>query len=141
MQRVRENDLATGRAGWPMPRLPMLLIALAVAGTATARQSQPAAATDGTRAGTNTTNRATDRATYRVINLGPGLLATLPRINAGGQVAFSMQADAGAVGYFYDGSSVQDIGTLGGETLANDLNDLGQVTGSSFTAGGVQHAF
>jgi probable HAF family extracellular repeat protein len=140
MQRVRENDLATGRAGWPLARLPLLLIALAVAGTAAAQQSQPlqpAGETDGTRAGTNTTNRAT----YRVINLGPGLLATLPRINAGGQVSFSMQADAGAVGYFYDGSSVQDIGTLGGETLANDLNDLGQVTGSSLTAGGVQHAF
>jgi probable HAF family extracellular repeat protein len=123
MQRVRE----------------MLLVALAVAGTAAAQQAQPsqspqpAAKTDGTHVGTNTT--------YRVINLAPGLLATLPRINARGQVSFSMQADAGAVGYFYDGSSVQDIGTLDGETLANDLNDLGQVTGSSLTAGGVQHAF
>jgi len=136
MQRVRKNDLAAGRPGWPLPRLRMLLIALAVAGTAAAqqaRQSQPAGETDGKHAGTSPT--------YRVINLAPGLLATLPRINAGGQVAFSMQADAGAVGYFYDGSSVQDIGTLGGETLANDLNDLGQVTGSAVTAGGVQHAF
>lgn len=136
MQRVRENDWPAGRAGWPQPRLPMLLIALVVAGTTAAQQeqqSQPSGDTAGTRIGTNTT--------YRVINLAPGLLATLPRINAGGQVAFSMQADAGAAGYFYDGSSVRDIGTLGGETLANDLNDLGQVTGSSVTAGGVQHAF
>jgi len=137
MHRVRRNDMPAKRAGRQLPRLSCLLIALAAAGTAAAQQTQqaqPDGAVDNSYGSTRTT--------YRVINLAPGLLASLPRINARGQVSFSMQADSGAVGYFYDGSSVRDIGTLGGgETLAADLNDLGQVTGSSLTAAGAQHAF
>ena len=129
MQRVRGNDL---------PRLTLLLMALVAAATAattvTAQETQPSGTADSKHGSTYTT--------YRVVNLAPGLLASLPRINASGQVSFSMQGDSGAVGYFYDGDAVRDIGTLGGgQTLAADLNDRGQVTGSSLTAAGAQHAF
>jgi probable HAF family extracellular repeat protein len=124
-------------AGWQLPRLPLLLVALAAAGTVAAQQTQqtqPSEAAD--------SKHGSAYATYRVINLAPGLLATIPHINAKGQVTFSMQGDADATGYFYNGSSVQDIGTLGGgQTLAVDLNDLGQVTGSSLTGAGTEHAF
>jgi probable HAF family extracellular repeat protein len=141
MQCVRGNDTPACRAGrslLPLTRLPLLLMALAAAATAAttvaAQQAQPSRTADREQGSAYTT--------YRVINLAPGLLATLPRINARGQVSFSMQADGGAVGYFYDGNTVRDIGTLGGgQTLAADLNDAGQVTGGSLTSAGVEHAF
>ncbi len=80
--------------------------------------------------------------TYRVVNLGADPLSALPKINARGQVSFSLNPGAGSRGYFYNGKTVQDIGTLGGaETLAVDLNEAGQVTGGSFLARGSEHAF
>jgi probable HAF family extracellular repeat protein len=137
MQAVQEKDLPAGRAGWRMPLLsvPLLLGALASAGAAVAQQVAAPAAADSTAAGMRTT--------YRVINLGSSLLATLPDINARGQVSFSIQTDSGtAAGYFYNGSSVQEIGTPGGsEVLANDLNDVGQIAGRFTTDTGLQHAF
>jgi probable HAF family extracellular repeat protein len=82
------------------------------------------------------------RTSYRVVNLGSSLLATLPDINARGQVAFSLQTGSGAAGYFYNGASLQNIGSLGGgEVLANDLNDAGQIAGLSTNGLGAQRAF
>ena len=140
MQRVRGNDRSACRTGCQLPRLSLLLVALAAAGTAAAQQTQQ---TQQTQPSTTADSRqGSTHTTYRVINLAPGLLASLPRINARGQVSFSMQAEPTAAGYFYDGSSVRDIGSLGGgQTLALDLNDLGQVTGNSLTAAGAEHAF
>jgi probable HAF family extracellular repeat protein len=137
MRRVRDNLMPAAGATWPLFRLPILLVALTAAGAAVAQQAQPNGTPDSKTGGTHTT--------YRVINLAAGRLASLPDINATGQVAFSMQAGAAtrATGYFYDGTAVRNIGTLGGnEVLAIDLNDLGQVAGrDTRTFGGNQRAF
>lgn len=79
---------------------------------------------------------------YRVINLGTGAIATYPRINASGQVAFSLIHGDRTDGYFYDGNAVQEMGSLGGRTVyVNDLNDAGQVAGTSLNEAGVENAF
>ena len=134
MRRVRENDMPVNTVTWRFPRLPMLVVALAAVGAAVAEQAHASGALDSKHGSTHTT--------YRVINLAPGLIATIPDINAKGQVAVSMQTPDGAVGYFYNGTALQTIGTLGGgETFAVDVNDLGQVTGSSTNVIGVEHAY
>jgi probable HAF family extracellular repeat protein len=44
--------------------------------------------------------------------------------------------------FFYDGTQMNDLGTLGGtNSFAWALNDSGQVVGRSDIAGGAQHAF
>src|SRR5438067_980964 len=79
---------------------------------------------------------------YRVVNLGTGSISELPTINAHGQVAFSLFDPSGAHAWFYDGHTVQNIGTLGGPTAsAVDLNDAGQVAGYADTPSGYAHAF
>lgn len=79
---------------------------------------------------------------YRVINLGTGAIATYPRINASGQVAFSLIHGNRTDAYFYDGNAVQAMGSLGGRTVyVNDLNDAGQVAGTSLNEHGVENAF
>jgi probable HAF family extracellular repeat protein len=117
-------------AGW----LPCLLLALAAGGTALAAQA-PAPVLDDGRHGA-------PRTSYRVVNLGDGQLSALPKINARGQVVFSLFDGAASRGYFYDGRKVGDIGTLGGtDTMALDLNNAGQLAGGSLTASGNEHAF
>ena len=130
MQRVQEIGMSFTMPTQRLPRLLGVLAAIAAASTALAQGTQPASAGSG-------------QTTYRVINLASGLTASPIRLNARGQVSFSMQApNGGAIGYFYNGSSIQDIGTLGGNsTLANDLNDVGQVTGTSISPLGTSHAF
>ena len=81
-------------------------------------------------------------AAYRVINLGSGAIATYPRINASGHVAFSLIHGDRTDGYFYDGKIVQEMGSLGGRTVyVNDLNDAGQVAGTSLNEAGIENAF
>jgi len=81
-------------------------------------------------------------AAYRVINLGTGAIATYPRINASGHVAFSLIHGDRTDGYFYDGNAVRELGSLGGRTVyVNDLNDAGQVVGTSLNEHGVENAF
>ena len=85
---------------------------------------------------------ATVATSYRVVNLGTGSISELPTINAHGQVAFSLFDPSGAHAWFYDGHTVQNIGTLGGPTAsAVDLNDAGQVAGYADTPSGFAHAF
>lgn len=129
MQRVQ--DIATRR----LPRLTLLCAALAAAGAVGAAPPAPAdGVADGKHGGARTT--------YRVINLAPGLLSSLPDINARGQVSFAMQANPGSTGYFYNGSTLQNIGNLGGvDVRTADLNDRGQVTGTANTTLDVDHAF
>lgn len=82
------------------------------------------------------------RTTYRVINLGPGTIAAYPAINAAGQVAFSLYNDGRTAGFFRDGVSVRNIGSLGGAIVyVNGLNDAGQVVGTSLNEHGVENAF
>ncbi|WP_170976689.1 PKD domain-containing protein [Massilia sp. HP4] len=79
---------------------------------------------------------------YRVINLGPGTIATYPAINANGQVAFSLIQGGRISGFFHDGASVRNIGSLGGGTVyVNGLNDAGQIAGTSVNENGVENAF
>lgn len=79
---------------------------------------------------------------YRVVNLGAGDLSELPAINSKDQVSFSLHTAQGSRGYFFDGKTVRDIGTLGGPTTnAVGLNNAGQLTGATTVAGGNQRAF
>jgi probable HAF family extracellular repeat protein len=79
---------------------------------------------------------------YRVVNLGAGDISELPAINVRDQVSFSLHTQQGSRGFFYDGKTVRDIGTLGGATANTaGLNDAGQVVGRSDTPGGASRAF
>jgi probable HAF family extracellular repeat protein len=74
---------------------------------------------------------------YRIIPLSPDTYAYAD-INARGQVALTEVVAIGVTrARLYDGVKVRDLGTLAGNngaisTDARALNDLGQVTGSSF---------
>jgi probable HAF family extracellular repeat protein len=78
--------------------------------------------------------------TYRVVPLAPNGFPA--GINSKGQVAFtSFDGDAPRA-WFYDGSTVRNLGTFGGSAaVANALNELGQVAGTAATADGTFHAF
>lgn len=111
---------------------PWLLVALlSVSAVAAARvDAEPAAA-------------EAAPALYRVVVLHPGtLLTSLPAINSRDQVAFGLDTAEGQRGFFYDGTGVHDIGTLGGPTTwVQGLNDAGQITGRSYLAPENHHAF
>lgn len=101
--------------------LPLALLLIVVAGEALARPAHAA---------------------YRVVNLGPGTIATYPSINASGQVAFSLIDGGRPTGYFHDGEAVRDIGSLGGGIVyVNGLNDAGQIAGTSVNEHGIENAF
>lgn len=118
-----------------MRGLKLLLAGLAIAGVAGAVASDPAPAAP---AG----GKHQGKLLYEVVNLGDGDLFAMPQMNASGQASFSLQDGMVVSGYFYDGEVLHDIGNLGGEdTYAYDLNDAGQVAGSSFLPGGSEHAF
>ncbi|MBD8529668.1 MULTISPECIES: PKD domain-containing protein [unclassified Massilia] len=78
--------------------------------------------------------------TYRVVPLAPNGFPA--GINSKGQVAFtSFDGDAPRA-WFYDGSTVRNLGTFGGSAaVANALNELGQVAGTAATTDGTFHAF
>jgi len=140
MQRVQTIGMSSSSTIQRLPRLLGLLAAFAAGGMALAQGPQPGATVQGGAQGNHQGGAFT---TYRVINLAPGLTASPIKLNARGQVSFSMQApNGGAIGYFFNGRSTQDIASLGGNyTLANDLNNLGQIVGTSDLARGVPHAF
>lgn len=134
MRHIQGNIRTGTRAVW---QLPCLFFAFAAAGTAVAERAK-APAGEEHRYGPAHASQTT----YRVVNLGSGPLSTLPKINAKGQVVFSINPGQASRGYFYNGTAVQDIGTLGGDaTLANDLNNAGQVAGGSIRTDGSEHAF
>ncbi|SFD82238.1 hypothetical protein [Massilia yuzhufengensis] len=130
MRRIHENGARRGRG---IRRLPCLLAFLAITGAAAAAPAQDAQA--GGKHGHKTS--------YRIVNLNAGEFSALPRINASGQVAYSVRMGMGPPrGYFYDGAVLHDIGDLGGtDTYAVALNNAGQVTGRSTIPGGNEHAF
>lgn len=129
MLRMNRTDLPKGRLPW---LLPCLLGGLVFGSAVGAEQPQPAAAI------AHAQPVATVPTAYRVINLRPGALSGIPAINASGHVAFSVEDETGASrGFFYDGTSMQDIGTLGGTwTVVTGLNDAGQVAGFSYFPNG-----
>lgn len=118
--------------------LPCLFSGLALATAPGAAQSQP----DLTSA--HAQHSAAAPKAYRVINL-PGIgLTGFSGFNARDQMAFSIIDENGAWrAYFYDGKSLQDIGTLGGtQSIVTGMNDAGEVAGYSYPAGdAAYHAF
>jgi probable HAF family extracellular repeat protein len=122
--------------------LPCLFGGVIVAGAVWAGQPQTAAAVALGKPAPATP------VTYRVINLGPGIISGAA-INASGQVAFSLEESDGdprnpvSRAWFYDGTTTVDIGTLGGQRITvAGLNNAGQVTGRAVLSGGaVNHAY
>jgi probable HAF family extracellular repeat protein len=134
MRFVRGDEVSAGSATWWLARLLLLMAMLWTAGAAMAQQVVHAADADGRHGG--------PPPTYRVIQLAPGAIAAYPAINASGQVAFTMVTGQRTAAFFYDGAAVRDIGSLGGlHVYAHDLNDAGQIAGTSLGADGIEHAF
>lgn len=84
--------------------------------------------------------------TYSILDLGvlSGDFAGFAYgLNDSGRVVGISQTAGGAThGFLYNGSSLVDIGSLGGDTFANAINASGRITGSSFsTADGAFRAF
>jgi probable HAF family extracellular repeat protein len=79
--------------------------------------------------------------TYRIVPLSPEQVITSVDINATGQVAFTEYINGAFRARFFDGYAVRNIGSLGGpSTVANAVNDLGQVAGTaSVDAAGTMH--
>ena len=77
--------------------------------------------------------------TYSITALPAGSVAA--GINARGQIVGSTHSYAGQA-FLWTGGITQNLGTLGGVySMGLALNDRGEVTGWSETAGGTQHAF
>ncbi|WP_084585333.1 PKD domain-containing protein [Paraburkholderia ginsengisoli] len=83
---------------------------------------------------------------YALKNLGLGLSAGTVQpqgTNAQGQVAgVSANLNGDPRAFFYNGTSIQDIGTLGGKyAAAAAINSAGRVVGNAGIANGAMHAF
>ncbi len=135
MRVVRGNGGSAVRARWKLVRAAWLLVISVVWGSAGMALAQPAS-------GPAYGGQGSPHEGYRVINLGPGTIAAYPHINAAGQVAFSMVSGGRTAGFFYDGRTVQGIGSLGGSSVyVAGLNDAGQVAGTSLNEHGIENAF
>ena len=135
MRIARRDDLPAGSPISWLSRLVLALFAMLVSGMSLAVPGAPLAQDTHKRHGAQ-------HMRYRVINLAPGTIATYPDINAAGHVAFSMINGGRTTGFLYDGASVNNIGSLGGGiTYANDLNDAGQIAGTSVNEHGIENAF
>jgi probable HAF family extracellular repeat protein len=92
----------------------------ALAALCTAAGAAPAGAPQDARAA----------ATYAVIQISPHAYGG--SVNDKGQAAFTDEVDGVLRARFFDGSTVRDIGSLGGPAaLAAAINDAGQVTGTA----------
>ena len=132
MRVVRINGASAVRAPWKLVHAAWLLVLSVIWGAAAMAQ-----ALDDGHGGSGS-----PYAGYRVINLGPGTIAAYPHINASGQVAFSMLGAGRTAGFFYDGTIVKNIGSLGGANVyVGGLNDAGQVAGTSLNGHGFENAF
>ncbi|HEU4376054.1 MAG TPA: PKD domain-containing protein [Telluria sp.] len=122
------NEADVSKKWRPAWWLPCLLGGLAMANASAAGRGESADAAGAAQ------GRAACPATYRVVNLGVEDTLRTPAINAIGQVAFSWYSDDFSTfrGWFYDGTSLNDIGNLGGlGPNVTALNDVGQVVGFS----------
>lgn len=82
-------------------------------------------------------------ATYQVIDLGTLQGSTKAyAINDFGQVVGESSVNGAARAFLYSGGSIQNLGTLGGESsVARGINNAGIVVGTSALASGVMNAF
>lgn len=145
MLRINETGLSKRRLNrlWPCLLGGMVLASAVGAG-------QPPPTADANALGKHGAAAPT---TYRVINLRPAtesLSAIRPVFNASDQLAFGTEMVTRQQGWFYDGTSLVDIGYLNGQsTDVTGLNNAGQVAGSSFVrdlggeggSGAIYHAF
>ncbi len=132
MRVVLGNGASAVRARWKPVRAVWLLLMSLVWGAAAMAQAF----------GHEHGGQGSPHTSYRVINLGPGTIAAYPHINATGQVAFSTVSGSRAAGFFYDGTVVRNIGSLGGANVyVAGLNDAGQVAGTSLNEHGIENAF
>ena len=130
----RVNELAGSPMSWLSRPVLQLIAILALGSSSTALAQLASGHADVSHGG--------QAARYRVINLGPGTIATYPGINAAGQVVFSMIHGGRTTGFFFDGTVTRNIGSLGGGiTYANDLNEAGQIAGTSVNEQGIENAF
>lgn len=139
----RIND--PGRALPGLLRLSACLLgSMLIAGVATAWQTPPA--------DEQALAKGYSPTMYRVINLRPAgeSLTGGWAFNARNQLAFSTVTGFVTRGWFYDGRSLVDIGSLNGRTTGvSDLNDAGQIAGTGFirdvgtpeNPGEIYHAF
>ncbi|MCK6423536.1 MAG: PKD domain-containing protein [Burkholderiaceae bacterium] len=82
------------------------------------------------------TAQASVAQTYRLTNLGPSNATaySTQSINAKGQVVYTVHGTTTTTpprSYLYDGTTSIEVGTLGFESGAGALNDLGQVAGTA----------
>ncbi len=118
--------------------LPCLLAGLTLASAASARQAVSVGD------GAASMHATTSRTTYRVINLGSGDIVGPAYINASGQVAFTLSQDRDSPirSFYFDGRTVHDIGTLGGDfARVTGVNNNGLVTGVSWNTAGIVRSF
>ncbi|MGV3655628.1 MAG: hypothetical protein ACO1N5_15585, partial [Noviherbaspirillum sp.] len=83
---------------------------------------------------------------YQVTNLsleGSSKGFVTPKgINASGQVAGYIMVEGKKQAFMFDGSTMRDLGTLGGENSESvAINDVGQVAGNAQLPDGLYHAF
>ena len=83
---------------------------------------------------------------YAITDLGtfarPDHGISINGINSSGQFVGSLVANGTAHAFLYSGSTMKDLGTLGGSwSSAWAINDSGQIVGDSGTAGGAPHGF
>ena len=90
---------------------------------------------------------ASSQQLYRLTDLGTigGRFSTAEAINSAGQVCGASSIPDSSIdvhAFFWNGHTIEDVGTLGTTAVCFDLNRAGQVTGTSFLAGNASnHAF
>lgn len=82
----------------------------------------------------------TDLGNFGFATSKTGSIATFIN-NAGDVAGYAYVSNNSYQAFYYNGSSVTDIGTFGGNSAPTGLNANGEVTGTSYTSSGAPNAF